>query len=156
EFIRAQVELAKGTLKGDARRRLEKRAKELESAHKKAWLGDAADLPGTTMYFSRGFVGACQLRLDGGGRGIRGHAGRLFERHPIASIDFFNPPLRRIRPFLLHPGVARLRELEASADEGPLGPGLADLLAQSPIQRLEELNIQDQDIGEAGLEAMLR
>jgi uncharacterized protein (TIGR02996 family) len=157
EFIRAQITLAKGTLKGDARRKLEARAKELESAHKKAWLGAAAGLAGTVVFFNRGFGGACQMRLEGGGRSLKDHAARLLERHPITSIDFFNTPLRRIRPFLLHPGAARLRILEASADEGPLGPGLARLLAQSPhIQQLENLNIQDQQIGEAGLEAMLR
>src|SRR5262249_36543908 len=87
EFIRAQVELAKGTLKGDGRRKLQARVNKLEAGHKKDWLGDAAGLPGTILYFSRGFAEACQIRLEGKGRSIKGHAGRLFERHPITSID---------------------------------------------------------------------
>ena len=45
EFIRAQVELPRGTLKGDARRKLQARVNKLEAEHKKTWLGEDADLP---------------------------------------------------------------------------------------------------------------
>lgn len=147
EFIRTQCLLAEACSGDPAAFLLERRERDLLSAHETEWAGDLANHV-HWWTFRRGFVHEISAAA---GAFIAG-APRLFRMAPIQVVHLDGVP-DCIESLAASPFLKRVRFLDLS--DNPLGNRCLRVLAESPhLVNLRGLNLSSAFIGDAGLSAL--
>jgi uncharacterized protein (TIGR02996 family) len=153
EFIRVQIELARGPADEAKRAELAARERALLAAHREAWLGPLRRWL-TWAEFRRGFPEAVVLQAEQ----LLECAGELFRLAPIREVK-----LSRARAWLPQlaalPLLARIRFLDLSGDQGArtiLSGDLTHLTASPYLGELSGLRLRHHPFNDAGLRALAR
>jgi len=154
ELIRVQCEMAQAGEYSARHRQLEKRELALLRAHKKEWIKPFRGLVLFARLF-RGFVEEVTVKA----RTFRDKGARLFTMTPLRRVklsgvnqDNANPlPLAEA---LTNPCFTQVRELDLSL--ACVQTADLPLMAHAPTLRsLTWLNLEDSDVGEAGIRALV-
>lgn len=145
EFIRVQIELARGTEPGPRTRKLQAREKELWKRRQSAWQKCLPPhLRKRTLPFQRGFLEELSIRPESWVK----HAHKLFGQNPIYRLHLSFPMDRRRAGLLaVIPELERIRVLDFSSfplrDAGKI---LQVLLATPFFSHLKRLHLRQCEI----------
>jgi uncharacterized protein (TIGR02996 family) len=148
EFIRLQIELARGKVKLRRRIELSQRQDELLRDHELAWVGPLAELVQRAR-FVRGFVERVTILAED----FLQHGARLFDLMPLRHV-ILTEESQALPQLVKSPLLRRLATLEIRT--GPEAEGVRLLAGSEQLAQLTGLVLQFSPMGDEGAELIAR